>query len=161
LTNDGSPTRIDGTFDWVHEEELSLRDGFRWSPDGRRIAYWQLDVTGVKDFVLIDDTDSLYSFPVPVQYPKAGTTNSAARVGIVSASGGATRWLVVPGDPRNNYLARMEWAGNPNELVLQRFNRLQNALDVMLADARTGKVRTVTTERDGAWVHVRDDAVQW
>ncbi len=78
LTHDGSRTIINGTFDWVYEEELDLRDGFRWSPDGRRIAYWQLDASGVQDFLLINDTDSLYSFVVPVQYPKAGTTNSAA-----------------------------------------------------------------------------------
>ena len=85
LTHDGSRTIINGTFDWVYEEELNLRDGFRWSPDGRRIAFWQLDASGVRDFDLINDTDSLYSFVVPVQYPKAGTTNSAARVGVVSA----------------------------------------------------------------------------
>ena len=77
LTQDGSRTIINGTFDWVYEEELDLRDGFRWSPDGRRIAFWQLDASGVRDFDLINDTDSLYSFVVPVQYPKAGTTNSA------------------------------------------------------------------------------------
>ena len=88
LTRDGSRTIINGTFDWVYEEELNLRDGFRWSPDGRRIAFWQLDASGVNDFDLINDTDSLYSFVVPVQYPKAGTTNSAARVGVVSADGG-------------------------------------------------------------------------
>jgi dipeptidyl-peptidase-4 len=160
LTNDGSPTRINGTFDWVYEEELSLRDGFRWSPAGRRIAYWQLDVTGVKDFVLIDDTDSLYSFPVPVQYPKAGTTNSAARVGIVSTTGGATTWLAVPGDPRNNYIARMEWAGESADVVLQHLNRLQNTLTLYRADARTGLVKPILVERDSAWVDVVND-LRW
>jgi dipeptidyl-peptidase-4 len=101
LTSDGSRTIINGTFDWVYEEELSLRDGFRWSPDGRRIAYWQLDASGVRDFLLINNTDSLYSFTIPVQYPKTGTTNSAGRVELVSAAGGNTVWLQVPGDPRN------------------------------------------------------------
>ncbi len=74
LTSDGSTTLINGTFDWVYEEELNLRDGFRWSPDGQQIAYWQLDASGVRDYDLIDDTDSLYSFVKPVQYPKAGET---------------------------------------------------------------------------------------
>lgn len=157
LTRDGSPTRINGTFDWVYEEEFSLRDGFRWSPDGKRIAYWQLDVAGVKDFLLIDDTDSLYSFPVAVQYPKAGTTNSAARVGVVSASGGATVWLNIPGNPRDNYIARMEWAGQPAEVVLQHLNRLQNTLTLYLGDARTGAVRPIVVERDSAWVDVVND----
>ena len=160
LTRDGSPTRINGTFDWVYEEEFSLRDGFRWSPDGSRIAYWQLDVTGVKDFLLIDDTDSLYSFPVPVQYPKAGSTNSAARVGVVSASGGATQWLAVPGDPRNDYIARMDWAGTSSEVVLQHLNRLQNTLTLYLGDARTGSVKPILVDRDSAWVDVVND-LRW
>jgi dipeptidyl-peptidase 4 len=160
LTHDGSRTLINGTFDWVYEEELNLRDGFRWSPDGRRIAFWQLDASGVRDFDLIDDTDSLYSFVVPVQYPKAGTTNSAARAGVVSADGGAPVWLDVPGDPRNNYIARLEWAASSDEVVLEQLNRAQNTLDVMLGDAGSGRVRTVLTERDGAWVDVVDD-LRW
>lgn len=160
LTRDGSATRINGTFDWVYEEEFSLRDGFRWSPDGRRIAYWQLDVGGVRDFTLIDDTDSLYSFPVPVQYPKAGTTNSAARVGVVSAAGGPTVWLSVPGDPRNNYIARMDWAGESQDVVLQHLNRLQNTLTLYLGDARTGVVKPILVERDSAWVDVVND-LRW
>jgi len=160
LTHDGSRTIINGTFDWVYEEELNLRDGFRWSPDGARIAYWQLDASGVRDFLLINNTDSLYSFTIPVQYPKAGTTNSAARVGVVSASGGNTVWLRVPGDPRNNYIARLDWAGSSAEVVVQQLNRLQNTLVVMLGDARTGQVRTVHTERDSAWVDVGND-LRW
>src|SRR5574338_891146 len=124
LTSDGSRTVINGTFDWVYEEELALRDGFRWSPDGKTLAYWQLDASGVKDFALIDNTDSLYSFVKPVQYPKAGTTNSAGRIGVVSAAGGPTRWLAIDGDPRQQYLARMDWAGvnNSTELLIQRLN---------------------------------------
>jgi dipeptidyl-peptidase 4 len=160
LTRDGSRTIINGTFDWVYEEELGLRDGFRWSPDGRRIAYWQLDASGVRDFLLINNTDSLYSFTIPVQYPITGTTNSAGRVGIVSADGGTTTWLQVPGDPRNNYIARMEWAASSDEVVLQHLNRLQNTNDVMLGNASTGQVRSVLVERDSAWTDVVND-LQW
>lgn len=160
LTRDGSRTIINGTFDWVYEEELSLRDGFRWSPDGKRIAYWQLDASGVRDFLLINDTDSLYSFTIPVQYPKTGTTNSAGRVGVVSAGGGNTVWLAVPGDPRNNYIARMDWAASSDEVVLQQLNRLQNTNNVMLGDAGTGRVRSVLVERDSAWTDVVND-LRW
>ena len=157
LTSDGSRTIINGTFDWVYEEELGLRDGFRWSPDGQRIAYWQLDASGVRDFLLINNTDSLYSYVKPVQYPKTGTTNSAGRVGVVSAAGGATRWMQVPGDPRNNYIARMDWAANSSEIVIQHLNRPQNVDDVLMADATTGAVHTVLSERDSAWLDVVDD----
>ena len=157
LTADGSRTIINGTFDWVYEEEFGDRDGFRWSPDGTRIAYWQLDASGVRDFLLIDDTDSLYSFTVPVQYPKAGTTNSAVRVGTVSADGGATTWMDVAGDPRNIYLPRMEWAANSSELVMQHLNRQQNTLTVLLGNASTGKTTSILAERDSAWLDVVDD----
>ena len=160
LTRDGSRTIINGTFDWVYEEELNLRDGFRWSPDGRRIAFWQLDASGVHDFDLINDTDSLYSFVIPVQYPKAGTTNSAARAGVVSADGGEPVWLDIPGDPRNNYLAKLEWAASSDEVVVEHLNRAQNTLKVILGDARTGRTRVVLTERDSAWVDVVDD-LRW
>ncbi|HYO45182.1 MAG TPA: S9 family peptidase [Gemmatimonadota bacterium] len=161
LTADGSRTTINGTFDWVYEEELGLQDGWRWSPDGERIAYWQLDATGVRDFLLINDTDSLYSYTIAVQYPKAGTTNSAGRVGVVPASGGETRWMNVPGDPRQNYIARMDWAASSDEVVMQRLNRLQNALEILLGDASTGHVRTIHTERDSAWVDMRVELMEW
>ncbi|MFC1561952.1 S9 family peptidase [candidate division KSB1 bacterium] len=157
LTSDGSRTIINGTFDWVYEEELGLRNGFRWSPDSRSVAYWQLDAEGVGEFYMINNTDSVYSKIIPVQYPKAGTTNSACRVGVVSADGGATRWFNVPGDPRNNYIARMDWAASSDEIVIQHLNRLQNRNRVMLGDARTGSTRIVLTEQDDAWVNVGDD----
>jgi dipeptidyl-peptidase-4 len=157
LTRDGSRTTINGTFDWVYEEEFGLRDGFRWSPDGRRIAYWQLDATGVRDFLLINNTDSLYSFTKPVQYPKAGTTNSAVRVGVVDASGGRTRWMALPGDPRNIYVARMEWAAGPDAIIMQHLNRLQNTLTLLMGDVRTGRTTPIMVERDSAWVDVVDD----
>jgi dipeptidyl-peptidase-4 len=159
LTNDGSRTVINGNFDWVYEEELGLHDGWRWSPDGTRIAYWQLTADKVRDFMLYRTTDSLYSSMVPVQYPKAGEENSAARIGVVSAAGGPTRWLAFTGDPRNHYLARMDWAASSDEVVVERLNRLQNTNELVLGDARTGAIRPILTERDSAWVEVVDKPV--
>ncbi|HEY8459412.1 MAG TPA: S9 family peptidase [Blastocatellia bacterium] len=161
LTSDGAERTINGTFDWVYEEELFCRDGWRWSPDGKSIAYWQLDSSGVKEFKLINYTDDLYPKITSFPYPKAGETNSAARVGVVSASGGKTQWFDVPGDPRNNYLPRMEWAANSDEVVIQQLNRLQNTNIVMLGDARTGKVRPILTEKDDAWVDVAWGSIDW
>ncbi|HUG53037.1 MAG TPA: S9 family peptidase [Vicinamibacteria bacterium] len=157
ITLGGSRTLVNGTFDWVYEEELGLRDGWRFSPDGRRIAFWQVDASGVKEFTLINNTAALYPTLTTLPYPKAGETNSAVRVGVVSAEGGEVRWMDVPGDPRNQYLARMDWAASSTEIVLQRLNRLQNTLDIMIGDAATGRVRTVLTEKDEAWVDVGDD----
>jgi dipeptidyl-peptidase-4 len=160
LTSDGSRTIINGTFDWVYEEELGMRDGFRWSPDGKSIAYWQLDASGVGEFLMINNTDSLYSFTIPVQYPKAGTTNSSARVGVVSSDGGPTTWVALPGDPRNNYAARMDWAANSTELIVQQLNRRQNQNTFWVA-ATTGTARTLFVERDSAWIDIYDDHTGW
>jgi dipeptidyl-peptidase 4 len=161
LTSDGAPHTVNGTFDWVYEEELFCRDGWRWSPDGKRIAYWQLDSSGVKEFVLVDTSSSLYPQLTTFPYPKTGERNSAARVGVVSASGGPTRWLDVPGDPREHYLPRMDWAASSDEVVVQQLNRLQNTNLVMLGDARTGNVRTVLTEKDDAWVDLAFGDIGW
>ncbi|HEY9450658.1 MAG TPA: S9 family peptidase [Gemmatimonadaceae bacterium] len=157
LTTDGSDTIINGTSDWVYEEELDLRDAYRWSPDGKSIAYWQFDASGVHDYLLVNTTDSLYPVITRIPYPKVGTTNSAVRVGVVSTDGGATRWMKVPGDPRNHYIAWMDWAANSRELAIQQLDRLQHTNSLMLADASTGAVRAPLVERDSAWVEVVDD----
>jgi dipeptidyl-peptidase 4 len=158
-TPDGSETTINGTSDWVYEEELDVRDGFRWSPDGRRIAYWQFDTTGVGIFTLIDDTTSLYPTITRIPYPKVGTTNSAARIGVVSADGGDTRWMQVLGDPRDNYLARLEWI-DASTLGIEQLNRLQNQNDYLLADAATGSVQRAFRDTSSSWVDVVDE-VRW
>lgn len=154
LTHDGTEEMINGTFDWVYEEELFLRDGFRWSPDGTRIAFWQLDASGVGEFLMINYTDSLYSHVIPVQYPKAGTTNSSARVGIVSATGGEVLWFEPSSDLRNHYIARMDWAGGSDVIVMQHLNRRQDRLEVILGSASTGQMETILVEEDSAWVHM-------
>ena len=159
LTKDGSRQNINGTFDWVYEEELGLKDGWRWSPDGKNIAFWQLAADSVRNFALINYTDSLYPVVTEVQYPKAGESNSAARIGIIPASGGSTTWLQLPGDPRNYYPARMEWAASSEQVAVQQLNRLQNADVVFLGDRATGAVHPVLTERDSAWVEVVNDMV--
>ena len=157
LTFDGTDKIINGTFDWVYEEELDDRDGFRWSPDSKSIAYWHLDSRPVPIFYLINYTDSLYPKLTPIPYPKVGQANSICKVGVVSANGGKTTWMKVPGDPQNNYIARMEWADNSNELVIQHLNRQQNTDKLMMCNARSGNVKTILTEKDSAWVDVMDD----
>ncbi|MGB6472703.1 MAG: S9 family peptidase [Candidatus Sulfotelmatobacter sp.] len=174
LTPDGSEKIVNGTSDWVYEEEFGVRDGFRWSPDGKRIAYWRFDTSAVKTFALIYDTGAPYrivtGIPYPefgvyptvrqIPYPEPGTPNSAVRVGVVPSVGGETRWMQVPGYANDNYIARMEWAGDSDSLVLQHLNRLQNTNDVLLADARTGAVRSVYQDHDSAWVDVVDE-LKW
>ncbi len=152
LASDGTAMIINGTSDWVYEEEFYLGDGFRWSPDGRKIAYFQFDQSGVPEFSLINYTDTLYPVITRYPYPKAGQTNAAVRVGVVSPAGGPTVWIKTPGDPRNTYIPRMDWAANSDEVILQHLNRLQNTNDVLLADAATGEVHRMYHDEDKAWV---------
>jgi dipeptidyl-peptidase 4 len=157
LTRDGSETIINGTSDWVNEEEFGLRNGFRWSPDGKRIAYWQFDTSGVGQFKLINNTASLYPKVTSYPYPKAGQTNSACRVGVVRAGGGRTTWLHPTPDPRNHYIPVMEWARDSSRLLFQRLNRLQNTNEVLAADPGSGAARLLFTDRDDAWVDAVED----
>jgi len=161
LTKDGTPTLINGTFDWVYEEEFGLRDGLSWSPDGKHIAFWQIDASGIPNYFLINDTDSLYPKLTPIPYPKAGQTNPAAKVGIISADGGDITWLKIAGDARNQYIPAMDWAGNSDEVMVQVMNRLQNDDQVMLGNIHTGEVKTIMTEKDNAWVDVLRDDLRW
>ncbi len=156
LTHDGSDQIVNGTFDWVYEEELGLRDGFRWSPDGDRLAFWQLDSELVSEFVLVNYTAELYPQLTRFPYPKAGEINPAARIGTIPAGGGEIAWAEFPGSPRDFYLARMEWS-SPTELIVQRLNRQQNGNNVLRVEANSGKADQLFHETDEAWVDVGDD----
>lgn len=160
LTKDGSHTLINGTSDWVNEEEFDLRDCWRWSPDSTSIAFWQFDASGIEDYVLVNNTTGLYPSLMKIPYPKTGTQNAAVRIGVISAKGGEIRWLETPGDLRNNYIVSVDWA-NPNEIYLQHINRLQNTLQVLIADAKTGKSRSILTEKDATWVDVTLPDMRW
>lgn len=159
LTTDGSETTINGTSDWVYEEEFGVRDGFQWSPDGASIAYWQFDSTGVGLFSLINTTDTLYPVVKTIPYPKAGTPNSAVRVGVISAGGGQTTWMKTEGDPRNTYLARIGWI-DAKTVSIQQLNRQQNRNDFLTADIATGAVKQVFRDESKSWVDVNEE-VPW
>lgn len=156
LTKDGTDRMINGTFDWVYEEEFGCRDGFRWSDDGKSIAYWQIDATQIRNFLMINNTDSIYSFTVPVEYPKVGESPSACRIGVVKIATGATTWMNIPGDQRQHYIPRMEWAANSAELVVQQLNRKQNESKIMYCNATTGEAKTIYQETDNAWIDPKE-----
>ena len=160
LTKDGSDTIVNGTFDWVYEEEFSCRDGFRWSPDGKHIAYWQSDTKGTGVFDIINNVDSIYAKVIDFPYPKAGTTNSAVKVGYVSSTGRNTTWIAIPGDPRNNYLPRMEFIPESDELFIQQLNRPQNTNKVWIAKISDNSLNNIFTDTDAAWLDTNDN-IQW
>jgi dipeptidyl-peptidase-4 len=174
LTNDGSDTIINGTSDWVSEEEFDIRNGFEWSPDSRHLAFWQFDVGKVPIYTLIYDLghprgDMVTKIPYPeagvypqtlqYRYSQPGTTNSAVRVGIVSATGGPTVWAKTSGDPSNTYIPYISWADS-GHLVLQHLNRQQNSNEILLADAATGSARRMFVDEDRTWVE-RNKNIEW
>jgi dipeptidyl-peptidase-4 len=164
LTHSRSADEINGTFDWVYEEEFSLRDGFRWSPDGEAIAYWQLNTAGVREYPLVNTTDSLYPQITPVKYPKVGERNAACRVGVVPVHGGKTVWVSL-GDSREHYVAFMEWVA-PGMLVLQEFNRLQDTVRVQTVDFSSPHYpeeivsAVVLLDHDDTWIDLQDE-LRW
>jgi len=151
LTRDGSRKLINGTFDWVYEEEFGCRDGFRWSPDGTKIAYWQVDATKIRDYYMLNTTDSNYSIVIPVEYPKVGEAPSPVRIGVVDVNNAYTRWMDIEGDPQQHYLTRMEWS-NFNELVVQQLDRKQQESKLKYCNVTDGSSRTFWAENNEAWV---------
>lgn len=160
LTKDGTRKLINGTFDWVYEEEFGCRDGFRWSPDGAKIAFWQVDASRIRDYYMLNTTDSVYSQVIPVEYPKVGEAPSPVRIGVVYLYNGSTRWMDIAGDPQQNYLPRMEWSGN-NELVVQQLNRKQQVSKLIYCNVIDNKSRVFLSESSNSWVDLASDDAGW
>ena len=150
LTPTSSATIVNGTADWVNEEELSIRDGFRWSPCGDAIAYWQFDVHGVAPYPLVNNTKALYPEITWVPYPKVGQMNSACRIGVVSLASQKTVWMQLPGDSREHYVSTISW--HQEQLLIQQLNRHQNVKRAFTANRQNGVVEEIAVDRDEAWI---------
>lgn len=158
LTNDAGNGIINGLFDWVYEEEFSIKDGFRWSPDSKKIAFWQLDTSGSKDFTMINNTDELYPTVTKFPYPKVGETNALAKIGIVHLSNQKTVWTKIPNNSREMYIPRMNWSGNSEQVLVQHVNRKQDTNHLYLSNASNGEVKKIMTEKEETFLDFFDDA---
>ena len=155
ITTDGTDKMINGTFDWVYEEEFGTRDGFRWSPDSKKLAYWKLDAKETRNFLMINNTDSLYSYTIPVEYPKVGMNPSGTSLWIYDLAAKNTIKAKVDGDEVQHYIPRMEWVLDSKSIILQQLNRKQNESKIIIADANTGASKTIYTENDKAWIDIK------
>ena len=153
LTQSKSKSIINGTFDWVYEEEFGCRDGFRWSPNGQMIAYWQLDASSIGTHYMINNTDSIYAELIPIQYPKVGEDPSSCRVGIINVDRETTQWIDVPGSAVQNYIPRMQWIRD-DLLLIQQINRKQNHLIYWNYNPKTKELTKVYEEREDTWVDI-------
>ena len=154
-SSNGTKKLINGTFDWVYEEEFGCRDGFIFSEDGSRIAFWQIDANQVRDFYMINNTDSIYSYTIPVEYPKVGEDLTPARIGVINLIDEKITWMKVPGEQNKFYLPRMTWMPGRNDLMIQQLNRKQNHSKIYIANSNNGETELLMDEKDDAWVDLR------
>ena len=153
LTKDGNRKLINGTFDWAYEEEFACRDGFQWSPDSKKISFWQIDANQIRDYYMMNFTDSVYSKVVPVEYPKVGESPSPARIGVIDLASQKTTWLNIPGDPQQHYLPRMEW-NSPELLLVQQLNRKQNHSKIYSVNVPSNEAKVISEEKEETWIDV-------
>ncbi len=154
LTEDGSATVLNGELDWVYPEELDLGTAYWWSPDSRHIAYLQFDTAREFIYPQVSLTDPR-AIAEPERYPQAGTPNPDVHVGIVNAAGGNTHWMDL-GDARGALIARVYWTPDSTKLAIKRFNRVQNQLDLLLAEAGSGASKSILREADPYWINNND-----
>ncbi len=156
VTEDGTVNqRINGALDWVYEEEFEFAVGFGWSPDGARLAFYTFDESRVPEYAM-QQWGKLYPESYVYKYPKAGEANSVVGVKVFDLVSGQTVTLDTGKDP-DQYLPRMKWTQDPNTVAVQRLNRLQNKLELLHCNARTGQSTVILTETDKAYVEVTND----
>ncbi|MFA5833130.1 MAG: S9 family peptidase [Bacteroidota bacterium] len=155
LTMDGTEHIINGKFDWVYEEEFGISDGWRWSPDGSKIAYWQLDENRVPEYTMTE-WDSTHLNLVKMRYPKPGDPNSIVKIGVVDVASGKTDWIDL-GVNDDIYIPRIQWTNNNDILSLQRLNREQNTIELLFYIVSKKTSKTILTEKSSTWLDVQDD----
>lgn len=151
-TTDGSEVVLNGKFDWVYEEELGITQGWEWSPDSRKISFWRLDQSPEPEFSWLD-YNPLHQKLTTIRYPKPGEPNALVKIGVVDLATGKMTWMDL-GEETDIYIPRIKWTEDPNFLSIQRLNRRQNRLELLLADIRTGKTEILLAETDSCWVRV-------
>ena len=153
ITTDGKFNEvINGTTDWVYEEEFAITRGFYWSPDSKKIAFYRFDESRVKQYTM-QMWGELYPENYTYKYPKAGEDNSVVDVMVYDLESQKTLKLNI-GSQNDQYMPRLQWTRDPNTLAMMRMNRLQDKMELLLADATTGAIRTLYVEEDDAYVEV-------
>ncbi len=155
LTTGGSEEVLKGKLDWVYPEELDARTAYWWSPDSTKIAYYEMDERPVTRYPIMDMSSPTGATEY-TRYPQAGEANPIVRVGVVAVTGGETKWLD-SGANTDVYLARVNWLPDSKSVAIQRLNRAQNQLDLLVADAGSGASKTILTETDKYWINISDD----
>ena len=155
LTQNGTEEIREGELDWVYPEELDIKTAYWWSPDSSAVAYLEMDERKVSQYPLVNF--SSYDGEAEMErYPVAGGANPVVRVLVASVSGGEPRAMDT-GAETDNYIPRVDWLNDSKHLAIQRLNRQQTALELLIADADSGKSRIALTEKDQYWINLSDD----
>ena len=152
ITNDGAFNKIiNGALDWVYEEEFGFSKGFQWAPDGKSIAFYRFDESEVKEFTMTHYYGDLYPEYETFKYPKVGEKNSEVTIKIYNLQDGKIVNADI-GEEVDQYIPRIKWTRNPNQLCIYRLNRLQNELELLLTDRSTGQSKVMLTEKDKYYI---------
>jgi dipeptidyl-peptidase-4 len=154
VTQGGTEEIRKGELDWVYPEELEIKTAYWWAPDSSAIAYLEMDERKVSQYPLVDFTSPTGDAEME-RYPTAGGANPVVRVFVVPVSAGEPRAMDT-GAETDIYVPRVDWLTDSKRLAIQRLNRTQTTLDLLIADAATGKTRTVLTENDPNWINISD-----
>lgn len=158
VTTDGAKNKIiNGSTDWVYEEEFGFPEGFYWNTDGTQLAYYKFDESQVPTFTM-DMYGKLYPDRYEFKYPKAGEKNSVVTIWTYSLAVGKSTPVDI-GAEKDQYIARIRWTQQPNTLALLRLNRHQNKLELLLADAANGSTKVAMTETSDTYIDVENTTV--
>lgn len=146
VTTDGLHNSIiNGAPDWVYEEEFSMLTGMQWSPDSKKLAYLRFDESEVRQFNMTKYQNNLYPENYTFKYPKAGEKNSIVSVHVYDIELTKTAKMDI-GSETNQYIPRIQWPIGSNQISIIRLNRLQNRMDILLADVNSGESKTLYSE---------------
>jgi dipeptidyl-peptidase-4 len=154
LTRDATENVYNGHFDWVYEEEFGMAQAWRWSPDSRRIAYWQLD-DSAEPVTELSDFSGQHSQWERLKVPLVGDPNPKVRIGVVDVASGKNQWLDT-GERGDFYIPRVYWTSRPDTIAVMTLNRPQNEMKLFFFDVNTGGRRLVMTETSKTWIDVYD-----
>ena len=154
VTTDGDANIFNGYFDYG-SRMYGAGQAWSWSPDGKKLAFWRMDVTDVKVFYMVDELGK-YNTVRPLKYPNTGERLAATRIGVFDLDSGRTAWMDTGGNP-DDYIPRINWTKSSDTLALQRLTRDHNKLSLLLAGAGTGEAKVIVDDTDPAWVEITND----
>ena len=159
VTTEGNSRQRFGTASWVYGEELGQDSAMWFSPDGENLAFYAFDVSDVPDYFLLDGLTSLRTTVMDEAYPKPGDPNPVAGIHVHDIDAGSTIVVDVGEDP-DQYIYDVSFTPDSRYLLFHRMNRLQNRLELVVADPGTGVTRTLIEEIQPTWV-AHDPELRW